>query len=53
MVCGPILTKDNKVIGIHKGTDNKEKLNYGICIKNIIEDIEEQMQTLKDGNKKM
>ena len=50
---GPILTKDNKVIGIHKGTDNKEKLNYGICIKNIIEDIKDQIQKLKDGNEKM
>ena len=49
---GPILTRDNsKVIGIHKGTDNK--VNYGIFIKNIIDDIKKQIQKLKDENKKM
>lgn len=50
---GPILTKDNEVIGIHKGTVDKEKLNYGIFIKNIIDDIKKQIQILKDENKKM
>lgn len=41
---GPILTKDNLVIGIHKGKIKEETKNFGINIRYIINDIKNKIE---------
>ena len=53
----PIITKSNNlVIGIHKGSDSinrNKKINYGVHLKYIINDIKKKLETLNKDDKKL
>ena len=53
---GPILDKNNSVIGIHKGAISKDKINFGRKIKYfkyIIDDIKHNLEKLNEKEKKL